>query len=156
MAVQDIKWLQTITRLPILVKGVITAEDARLAIECGVAGIIMSNHGGRQLDYLPATISCLEEVVREAKGRVPVFLDSGIRRGTDVFKALALGASGVFIGRPVLFALAVDGKAGVRNALQMLRDELEITMALSGCTSLKDITRDHVITESDMIRRSRM
>jgi len=153
---KDIKWLQTITRLPILVKGVITAEDARLAIECGVAGIIMSNHGGRQLDYLPATISCLEEVVREAKGRVPVFLDSGIRRGTDVFKALALGASGVFIGRPVLFALAVDGKAGVRNALQMLRDELEITMALSGCTSLKDITRDHVITESDMIRRSRM
>ncbi|XP_066343881.1 glycolate oxidase 2-like isoform X2 [Miscanthus floridulus] len=145
---KDIKWLQMITWLPILVKGVITAEDARLAIECGVAGIIMSNHGGRQLDYLPATISCLEEVVREAKGRVPVFLDSGIRRGTDVFKALALGASGVFIGRPVLFALAVDGKAGVRNALRMLRDELEITMALRGCTSLKDITRDRVITES--------
>ncbi|XP_066349459.1 glycolate oxidase 2-like isoform X2 [Miscanthus floridulus] len=153
---KDIKWLQMITWLPILVKGVITAEDARLAIECGVAGIIMSNHGGRQLDYLPATISCLEEVVREAKGRVPVFLDSGIRRGTDVFKALALGASGVFIGRPVLFALAVDGKAGVRNALRMLRDELEITMALSGCTSLKDITRDRVITESDMIRRCRL
>lgn len=154
---KDIKWLQTITGLPILVKGVITAEDARIAIECGVAGIIVSNHGGRQLDYLPATISCLEEVVREAKGRrVPVFLDGGIRRGTDVFKALALGASGVFIGRPVLFALAVDGRAGVRNALRMLRDELEITMALSGCSSLKDITRDRVITESDMIRRSRM
>ncbi|PWZ37395.1 Peroxisomal (S)-2-hydroxy-acid oxidase GLO2 [Zea mays] len=154
---KDIKWLQTITGLPILVKGVLTAEDARIAIECGVAGIIVSNHGGRQLDYLPATISCLEEVVREAKGRrVPVFLDGGIRRGTDVFKALALGASGVFIGRPVLFALAVDGRAGVRNALRMLRDELEITMALSGCASLKDITRDRVITESDMIRRSRM
>ncbi|ONM13729.1 Peroxisomal (S)-2-hydroxy-acid oxidase GLO1 [Zea mays] len=183
---KDIKWLQTITGLPILVKGVITAEDARIAIECGVAGIIVSNHGGRQLDYLPATISCLEEVcksitaqlprtplvhglmltylgkgklqvVREAKGRrVPVFLDGGIRRGTDVFKALALGASGVFIGRPVLFALAVDGRAGVRNALRMLRDELEITMALSGCASLKDITRDRVITERDMIRRSRI
>ncbi|XP_062184876.1 glycolate oxidase 3-like [Phragmites australis] len=153
---KDFKWLQTTTRLPILVKGVITAEDARIATECGFAGIIMSNHGGRQLDYLPATISCLEEVVREVKGRVPVFLDGGIRRGTDVFKALALGASGVFIGRPLLFALAVDGEAGVRNALQMLRDELEIAMALSGCASLKEITRDHVSTESDRIRRSRL
>ncbi|CAL5014809.1 unnamed protein product [Urochloa decumbens] len=153
---KDIKWLQTITQLPILVKGVITAEDARIAIECGVAGIIVSNHGGRQLDHLPATISCLEEVVGEAKGRVPVFLDGGIRRGTDVFKALALGASGVFIGRPVLFALAVDGEAGVKKALQMLRDELEIAMALSGCTSLKEITRGHVSTEADRIRLSRL
>ncbi|CAD6259550.1 unnamed protein product [Miscanthus lutarioriparius] len=146
---KDIKWLQTITSLPILVKGVVTAEDTRLAIENGAAGIIVSNHGARQLDYVPATISCLEEVVREAKGRLPVFLDGGVRRGTDVFKALALGASGVFIGRPVLFALAVDGKAGVRNALRMLRDELEITMALSGCTSLKDITRDRVVLQPD-------
>uniref|UniRef100_A0A0E0KVG0 Signal recognition particle 14 kDa protein n=1 Tax=Oryza punctata TaxID=4537 RepID=A0A0E0KVG0_ORYPU len=149
---KDIKWLQTVTSLPVLVKGIITAQDTRIAIECGVAGIIMSNHGGRQLDYLPATISCLEEVVREANGRVPVFIDSGFRRGTDVFKALALGASGVFIGRPVLFSLAVDGEAGVRNALRMLRDELEITMALSGCTSVKEITRGHVVTESDRIR----
>ncbi|KAF0892518.1 hypothetical protein E2562_016821 [Oryza meyeriana var. granulata] len=83
---KDIKGLQTVTSLPVLVKGIITAEDARIAIECGAAGIIMSNHGGRQLDYLPATISCLEEVVREANGRVPVFIDSGFRRGTDVFK----------------------------------------------------------------------
>ncbi|TVU14776.1 hypothetical protein EJB05_38269 [Eragrostis curvula] len=113
---KDIKWLQEITSLPILVKGILTAEDARSAIECGAAGIIVSNHGGRQLDYVPATISCLEEVVREAKGHVPVFLDGGIRRGTD-------------IGRPVLFALAVDGEAGVGNALQMLRDELEVVMA---------------------------
>lgn len=153
---KDMKWLQTITSLPILVKGIITAEDTRIAIECGAAGIIVSNHGGRQLDYLPATISCLEEVVREAKGHVPVFLDSGVRRGTDVFKAFALGASGVFIGRPVLLSLAVDGEAGVRKVLQMLRDELELTMALSGCTSLKEITRNHVITESDRIRRSRL
>ncbi|KAL6843823.1 hypothetical protein ACP4OV_026394 [Aristida adscensionis] len=153
---KDVKWLQAITPLPILLKGTITAEDARIAIECGVAGIIVSNHGGRQLNYLPATISCLEEVVREAKGRVPVFLDGGIRRGTDVFKALALGASGVFIGRPVLFGLAVDGEAGARNVLQMLRDELETAMALSGCTSLKEITSHHVTTESDRIRRSRM
>nr|Q01KC2.2 RecName: Full=Glycolate oxidase 2; Short=GOX 2; Short=OsGLO2; AltName: Full=Peroxisomal (S)-2-hydroxy-acid oxidase GLO2; AltName: Full=Short chain alpha-hydroxy acid oxidase GLO2 [Oryza sativa Indica Group]Q7XPR4.3 RecName: Full=Glycolate oxidase 2; Short=GOX 2; Short=OsGLO2; AltName: Full=Peroxisomal (S)-2-hydroxy-acid oxidase GLO2; AltName: Full=Short chain alpha-hydroxy acid oxidase GLO2 [Oryza sativa Japonica Group] len=150
---KDIKWLQTVTSLPVLVKGIITAQDTRIAIEYGAAGIIMSNHGGRQLDYLPATISCLEEVVREANGRVPVFIDSGFRRGTDVFKALALGASGVFIGRPVLFSLAIDGEAGVRNALRMLRDELEITMALSGCTSVKEITRGHVVTESDRIRR---
>ncbi|CAN6276970.1 unnamed protein product [Urochloa humidicola] len=151
---KDIKWLQTITSLPILMKGILTAEDARIAVELGAAGIIVSNHGGRQLDHVPATISCLEEVVREAKSRVPVFLDDGVRRGTDVFKALALGASGVFIGRPVLFALAVDGEAGVRNALRMLKDELEVAMALSGCASLKEITRGHVTTESDRIRRS--
>nr|CAB3485799.1 unnamed protein product [Digitaria exilis] len=130
------------------------SRTARIAIELGAAGIIVSNHGGRQLDHAPATISCLEEVVREAKGRVPVFLDGGIRRGTDVFKALAMGASGVFIGRPVLFALAVDGEAGVRNALRMLKDELEVAMALCGCPSLKEITRAHVTTESDRIRRS--
>ncbi|GJN01722.1 hypothetical protein PR202_ga19005 [Eleusine coracana subsp. coracana] len=148
---KDIKWLKEITSLSILVKGILTADDTRVAIECGVAGIIVSNHGGRRLDCVPATINCLEEVVREAKCRIPVFLDGGIR-----FKALALGASGIFIGRPVLFSLAVDGEAGLRNALQMLRDELEVVMALSGCASLKKITRDHVTTESDRIRRSRL
>ncbi|CAI0548488.1 unnamed protein product [Linum tenue] len=146
---QDVKWLQTITSLPILVKGVLTAEDAKLAVQNGAAGIIVSNHGARQLDYVPATITALEEVVKAAQGRVPVFLDGGVRRGTDVFKALALGASGVFIGRPVLFSLAADGEAGVRKVLQMLRDELELTMALSGCTSLKEITRSHIATDWD-------
>ncbi|CAL5409299.1 unnamed protein product [Camellia sinensis] len=157
---KDVKWLQTITHLPILVKGVLTAEDARLAVQAGAAGIIVSNHGARQLDYVPATIMALEEVVEAAQGRVPVFLDGGVRRGTDVFKALALGASGIFviahichdkfqIGRPVLFALAADGEAGVRKVLQMLHDELELTMALSGCRSLKEITRDHIVTPWD-------
>ncbi|CAI0548486.1 unnamed protein product [Linum tenue] len=146
---KDVKWLQTITSLPILVKGVLTAEDAKLAVQNGAAGIIVSNHGARQLDYVPATITALEEVVKAAQGRVPVFLDGGVRRGTDVFKALALGASGVFIGRPVLFSLAADGEAGVRKVLQMLRDELELTMALSGCTSLKEITRSHIATDWD-------
>ncbi|THU50407.1 hypothetical protein C4D60_Mb06t19890 [Musa balbisiana] len=149
---KDVKWLQTITSLPIIVKGLMTAEDTRLAIQAGVAGIVVSNHGARQLDYVPATINCLEEVVKAARGQVPVFLDGGIRRGTDVFKALALGASGVFIGRPVVFALAADGEAGVRKVLQMLRDELELTMALSGCTSLKEITRNHIVTETEMPR----
>ncbi|KAK0577783.1 hypothetical protein LWI29_000046 [Acer saccharum] len=146
---KDVKWLQTITSLPILVKGVITAEDTRIAIQNGAAGIIVSNHGARQLDYVPATIMALEEVVKAAQGRVPVFVDGGIRRGTDVFKALALGASGIFIGRPVVFSLAAEGEAGVRKVLEMLRDEFELTMALSGCRSLKEITRDHIKTDWD-------
>ncbi|KAL2343387.1 hypothetical protein Fmac_004672 [Flemingia macrophylla] len=190
---KDIKWLQTITSLPILVKGVLTAEDsksinqiesvaslsilsllgflnieanlmsyadnvAKIAIQFGAAGIIVSNHGARQLDYVPATIMALEEVVKAAQGRVPVFLDGGIRRGTDVFKALALGASGIFIeiGRPVLFSLAADGEAGVRKVLKMLRDEFELTMALSGCRSLEEITRDHVVTEWDRPRIAKL
>ena len=107
----------------------------------------MSNHGARQLDYVPATIMALEEVVKAVQGRIPVFLDGGVRRGTDVFKALALGASAVFIGRPVIWSLAAAGEAGIRNVLQMLRDEFELTMALSGCRSLKEITRNHVVTD---------
>ncbi|KAF0912077.1 hypothetical protein E2562_012976 [Oryza meyeriana var. granulata] len=150
---KDVKWLQSITSLPILVKGVITAEDARLAVHSGAAGIIVSNHGARQLDYVPATISALEEVVTAAQGRIPVYLDGGVRRGTDVFKALALGAAGVFIGRPVVFSLAAAGEAGVRNVLRMLREEFELTMALSGCTSLADITRSHIFTEGDRFGR---
>ncbi|KAL3360827.1 hypothetical protein AABB24_014000 [Solanum stoloniferum] len=146
---KDVKWLQTITHLPILLKGVLTTEDARLAVESGAAGIIVSNHGARQLDYAPATVMALEEVVKVVQGRLPVFLDGGIRRGTDVFKALALGASGVFIGRPVVFSLAVDGEAGVRKVLQMLHDEFELTMALSGCRSIKEISRSHITTPWD-------
>lgn len=149
---KDVKWLQTITNLPILVKGVMTAEDTRLAVQAGAAGIIVSNHGARQLDYVPATISCLEEVVKAARGQIPVFLDGGVRRGTDVFKALALGASGIFIGRPVVYSLAVEGEAGVRKVLQMLRDELELTMSLAGCCSVKDINRSYIQTEADMFR----
>ncbi|XP_039685222.1 (S)-2-hydroxy-acid oxidase GLO1 isoform X2 [Medicago truncatula] len=149
---KDLKWLQTITSLPILVKGVLTSEDTKLAIQAGAAGIIVSNHGARQLDYVPATIMALEEVVKAADGKIPVFLDGGVRRGTDVFKALALGASGVFIGRPVVFSLAADGEAGVRKVLQILRDEFELTMALCGCRSLKEISRAHVVTELDRQR----
>lgn len=148
---KDLQWLQSITQLPILLKGVLTAEDARLAIQAGVAGIIVSNHGARQLDYVPATIMVLEEIVKAVQGRIPVFLDGGVRRGTDVFKALALGASGVFIGRPVVFSLAVDGEAGVRKVLEMLRDEFELAMALSGVRSLNEINRNHV-TECDVPR----
>lgn len=146
---KDLKWLQTITQLPIILKGVLTAEDARLAVQAGAAGIIVSNHGARQLDYVPATVMALEEVVRAAEGRVPVYLDGGIRRGTDVFKALALGAAGVFIGRPIVFSLAADGESGVKKVLQMLHDELELTMALSGCRTVKEIARNHIVTAWD-------
>jgi (S)-2-hydroxy-acid oxidase len=149
---KDLKWLKSITKLPVLVKGILTAEDAVLAVQNGVSGIMVSNHGARQLDHVPASISVLEEVVKAVAGRVPVFLDGGVRRGTDVFKALALGASGVFVGRPIPFALAVDGEAGARKALQMLRDELELTMALMGVCSVNDIRRQHVQTEHDAIK----
>ncbi|XP_074311211.1 glycolate oxidase [Silene latifolia] len=152
---KDVKWLQTISSLPILVKGILTEEDARLAVQHGADGIIVSNHGARQLNYVPATIMALEEVVKGVQGRIPVFMDGGIRRGTDVFKALALGAAGVFIGRPVLFSLAAEGETGVRKVLQMLRDEFELTMALNGCRSLKEITRAHIMTEWDYPRLSR-
>lgn len=146
---KDIAWLKTITHLPILVKGVITAEDAKIAVQTGAAGIIVSNHGARQLDYVPATIMALEEVVQAVQGKIPVFLDGGVRRGTDVFKALALGAAGVFVGRPIIWSLAADGEAGVSKALQMLREEFELTMALSGCRSLKEITRKHIAAPWD-------
>ncbi|KAG5579081.1 hypothetical protein H5410_049708 [Solanum commersonii] len=128
--------------------------QAKIAVQSGAAGIIVSNHGARQLDYVPATIMALEEVVKAVQGRIPVFLDGGVRRGTDVFKALALGASGVFIGRPIIWSLAADGEAGVKKALQMIRDEFELTMALSGCRSLKEITRNHVMTDWETPRAS--
>ncbi|XP_015901779.2 peroxisomal (S)-2-hydroxyacid oxidase GLO4-like isoform X2 [Ziziphus jujuba] len=144
-----IGWLRSITSLPILVKGVLTHEDARMAVEAGVDGIVVSNHGARQLDYSPATISVLEEVVHAVGGKVPVLFDGGIRRGTDVFKALALGAQAV--GRPVVYGLAAKGEYGVRRVLEMLKDELELTMALSGCPRLQDITRRHVRTEQERL-----
>ncbi|XP_050285214.1 peroxisomal (S)-2-hydroxyacid oxidase GLO4-like isoform X10 [Quercus robur] len=148
---RDIGWLRSITNLPILIKGILTREDAIKATEVGVAGIVVSNHGARQLDYTPSTITVLEEVVHAVGGKVPVFLDGGVRRGTDVFKALALGAQAVLIGRPVVYGLAAKGEYGVRKVIHMLKDELELTMALSGCPSVKDITRSHVRTEHEKI-----
>ncbi|KAM1512967.1 hypothetical protein ACFX1Z_024458 [Malus domestica] len=148
---EDIGWLKSITNLPILIKGVLTHEDARKAMEVGVAGIVVSNHGARQLDYTPATISVLEEVVHAVGGKIPVLFDGGIRRGTDVFKALALGAQAVLVGRPVVYGLAANGKRGVKRVIEMLKDEFELTMALSGCPSIRDITRSHVRTESDKL-----
>ncbi|KAM7471887.1 hypothetical protein LguiA_010070 [Lonicera macranthoides] len=146
---KDVEWLRSTTKLPVLIKGVLTHEDAIKAMEIGVAGIVVSNHGARQLDYAPATINALEEVVVAVDGKIPVFFDGGLRRGTDIFKALALGAKAVMIGRPVIYGLAAKGEKGVRQVIEMLKDELELTMALAGCCSLKDITRSHIKTEQE-------
>lgn len=136
---QDIEWLAAHTRLPLVLKGILDADDARRALDHGVAGIAVSNHGGRVLDGLPATLHALPLIANAVNGRVPLLLDGGIRRGTDIFKALALGADAIMIGRPYIHALAAAGALGVAHLLRTLREELEITMALSGCRTLADI-----------------
>src|SRR5487761_477811 len=136
---EAIDWITSITSLPVLVKGILTAEDAALAVEHGVAGIIVSNHGGRQLDGAPASIEVLPEIVEAVAGRCEVYMDGGIRRGTDVLKALALGARAVLVGRPVLWGLAVDGAHGVQQVLEILRTELERAMKLAGCPTLASV-----------------
>ena len=143
---ESVEWLRSITSLPVLIKGILSGEDAAEAVAYGASGLIVSNHGGRQLDGVLATIDALPEVVRAANDRVPVLMDGGIRRGTDVFKALALGAEAVFIGRAYLWGLAADGEAGVARVLEMLRSELELTMALAGCAGVARITGGHVST----------
>ncbi|MDQ8037489.1 MAG: alpha-hydroxy acid oxidase [Pedobacter sp.] len=138
----DIEWLLGQTRLPVLLKGVLDADDAKRAMAHGIAGIIVSNHGGRVLDTLPASIDALPGVVAAIDRKIPVLLDGGIRRGTDIFKARALGADAVLLGRPYIHALATAGALGVAHLLRTLREELEITMALSGCKTLDDIGPD--------------
>ncbi|MDR6153753.1 4-hydroxymandelate oxidase [Acidovorax delafieldii] len=136
----DITWLQSITRLPVLLKGVLHPADARQAVSVGAAGLIVSNHGGRTLDTAPATVTALPRVVQAVGGAVPVLVDGGIRRGTDVLKAMALGASAVLVGRPAMWGLANAGAAGVAHVLRLLRDELEVAMALTGCATLAEAT----------------
>lgn len=141
---QDLAWLKSLTRLPVLVKGITTAEDAARAVAEGMDGIIVSNHGGRTLDGLPATLDVLPEVVAAVDGRIPVLMDGGIRRGGDVFKALALGAKAVLVGRPYIYGLAAAGATGVSHVLYLLRAELEVTMALAGCRDLAAISPQSV------------
>jgi 4-hydroxymandelate oxidase len=136
-----IAWLRSITRLPVIVKGVLTPEDARRALDAGASGIVVSNHGGRQLDGVEAAITALPRVVEAVEGRSDIFMDGGVRRGADVLKALALGARAVLIGRPYLWGLAVAGEDGVRRILDMLRAELELAMALSGRPAIASIDR---------------
>ncbi|MBY0453586.1 MAG: alpha-hydroxy-acid oxidizing protein [Burkholderiaceae bacterium] len=137
---EDVQWLQSITRLPVLLKGVLHPDDARQAAALGVAGLIVSNHGGRTLDTAPATAHALPRIADAVQGALPLLVDGGIRRGTDVLKAVALGASAVLIGRPALYGLAHAGAAGVAHVLRLLRDELEIAMALTGCATLTHAT----------------
>ncbi|HSD73644.1 MAG TPA: alpha-hydroxy acid oxidase, partial [Steroidobacteraceae bacterium] len=136
---KDLDWLAAQTKLPVLVKGVVRADDAVCAREHGAQGVVVSNHGGRQLDTSPATIDVLESITTAVDGRIEVLIDGGVRRGTDVLKALALGARAVLIGRPVLWGLAVDGEHGVRNVLDILRRELDVAMALAGCGNVEEI-----------------
>jgi isopentenyl diphosphate isomerase/L-lactate dehydrogenase-like FMN-dependent dehydrogenase len=140
---RDLEWLAGYG-LPVVVKGLLTAEDAKLACEHGAAAIVVSNHGGRQLDGVPASLDALEEVVDAVDGRAEVLLDGGVRRGTDVLKALALGARAVLIGRAMLWGLAVAGEEGVADVLRLLRDEVELGLALLGCASPADVSRAHV------------
>lgn len=133
---KDLEWVASVTKKPVILKGVLSPADARLAVKAGVAGIIVSNHGGRALDSVPATIEALPRVVDAVEGRLPILMDGGIRRGVDVLKALALGATAVLIGRPYLYALAVGGPDGVQHVIDILRRELRFAMALTGRTSL--------------------
>jgi len=142
-----IDWLRSFTSLPIILKGIMTADDARLALDHAASAIVVSNHGGRQLDGAPATIAVLPEVVAAIEGRCEVLLDSGIRRGTDVLKALALGANAVLVGRAYIWGLAVSGEAGVTQVLSMLRNELELAMALCGCRSVAEVSPEVVYSQ---------
>ena len=138
---KDLEWIQSFAKTPILLKGVLNPDDAEQAVRRGAAAIVVSNHGGRALDSVPATIDALPAIVDRVAGRIPVLVDGGIRRGTDVLKGLANGATAVLIGRPYLYGLAVAGSDGVRHVVEILRTELEAAMALTGRTSIGAIDR---------------
>lgn len=138
---EDLDWLRTLSPLPLVLKGILHPDDARVAVEHGVASIIVSNHGGRQLDGVPASITMLPHIVAATDGRAEVLLDSGVRRGTDVLKALALGARAVLLGRPILWGLTLGGADGVQAVLELLRTELALAMALVGLTDVQAVPR---------------
>ncbi len=138
----DIEWLQSVTRLPLVIKGIVRADDAARAFDHGARAVWVSNHGGRQLDAAPATITVLPAIAEAASGRGEVYLDGGVRRGTDVAKALALGAQAVFLGRPILWGLATDGEAGVGRVLALLGEELSTALALCGASSVSELDRE--------------
>ena len=146
LAWADLDELRSLSSLPLVLKGIQTAEDAELACVHGVDAIVVSNHGGRQLDAVAPTAELLPEVVGAVAGRIEVYVDGGIRRGSDVVKALALGARAVLAGRAPLWGLAGDGEAGATRVLELLRDEVELALALCGCTAPGLVTREHVLT----------
>lgn len=144
---KDIEWVRQVSGLPVVVKGIVRGDDAVRAVEHGAVGVAVSNHGGRQLDTAVPSIRALPEVVEALQGRAEVYLDGGVRRGTDVLKALALGARAVLIGRPVIWGLAVAGEDGVVDVLRLLREELDLAMALAGAPTIDRITPDLVVTD---------
>jgi lactate 2-monooxygenase len=141
---EDLVALKKSTKLPIIVKGIIHPEDAKLALKHGLNGIVVSNHGGRQLASCLPTVDALPDIASAVKGKLPILFDSGIQNGDDIFKAIALGADAVLIGRPFMYALAIAGESGLRELLQNLKTEFELLMILSGCTQLADITADRL------------
>lgn len=138
---KDVAWLRSITKLPVLVKGLVRPDDARQAADTGASAIVVSNHGGRQLDGAPSTASVLGPIVDAVDGRIEVLVDGGVRRGSDVLRAVALGARAVLVGRPILWGLAVDGEAGARAVLETFREELDQALALAGCARIVDASR---------------
>jgi isopentenyl diphosphate isomerase/L-lactate dehydrogenase-like FMN-dependent dehydrogenase len=140
----DLKWIRDIWKGPIVIKGVLTADDARRSIDEGAAAISVSNHGGRQLDGLPASLRALPEVVAAVKSQIEVWMDGGIRRGSDIVKALCLGANAVLCGRAYAYGLAAGGEAGVERAIEILRTDLERTLRLLGCPSVGELDRSYV------------
>ena len=145
---ETLQQMREVSKIPVVVKGVMTAEDTELAVKHGLSGVIVSNHGGRQLDQVGATIEALPECVKAANGKIPVLVDGGFRRGTDMFKALALGASAVGIGRPYLWGLAAFGQAGVVRIVEILRAELAAVMGMAGTARISQIDRSFVRTRS--------
>jgi L-lactate dehydrogenase (cytochrome) len=144
IAWEDLRWIRDVWRGPVIIKGVLTGEDARRAVDEGASAVVVSNHGGRQLDGVQATLRALPEIVSAVNGQIEVLMDGGIRRGADVVKALCLGARAVLCGRAYAYGLAAAGEAGVARALEILRTDLERTMRLLGCPSVSDLDRSYI------------
>lgn len=150
---KDIDWLRSVTSLPIILKGIACKEDALLAVEHNIEGIVVSNHGGRQLDTCRATIDILPEISDAVNGRTEILMDGGIRRGTDILKAVALGAKAILTGRPVLWGLSYNGEYGVTDVLNIFNKELDLAMALCGCSDIKNITKDLIVQNRTSFQR---
>lgn len=143
---KDIEWIQSFANVPVLLKGILNPDDAEIAVQSGVSGIVVSNHSGRNLDTVPATIEALPRIAERVNKRVPILMDGGIRRGTDVLKAIALGANAVLVGKPICFGLACGGAEGVAKVLNILREELELAMTLTGQATLAEINESVIWT----------
>lgn len=143
---EDIKFIKENTNIPVILKGITSTSYAKKAMDLGIDGIIISNHGGRTIDTIPSSIELLPKIAEVVNNKIPILLDGGIRRGTDIIKAIALGASAVMIGRPILYGLAVAGALGVAHTLKILREELEVSMIFTGCKDIKNINKEVIFT----------